>query len=170
MSSKTKAPTLWGIILFKLLKGLFFLSIALGIFSLIDNNLPGDFRRLLEWLHLDPEKKFWSDIAEKLSRITPKNVMWVASGTFLYSCISLVESIGLMFRQEWAGWLAIAEGAFFIPIEIFELGHRFSLGLAVILVVNVLIVVYLYRNRDRLFHHGGGTGGGGSSRKAAARG
>lgn len=155
MSAKTHAPTLWGIIIFKLFKGLVFLSIALGIYSLIGNNIPKDFRALLEFLNLDPEKKFWIDTAGYLKAVTPKNLLWLGSGTVLYASLSLVESFGLMFRRNWASWLAISESAFFIPIEIFELGHTYSIGLAVILLLNIVIVSYLFRNRDRLFDHGG---------------
>ena len=49
--------------------------------------------------------------------------MRVAIGSLLYSLFSLVEGVGLMFRVSWAGWLAIGESAFFIPIEILELIH-----------------------------------------------
>jgi len=42
----------------------------------------------------------------------------VGSGrTLVYSLFSLVEGIGLI-SVSWAGWLAIGESAFFIPIEI----------------------------------------------------
>jgi uncharacterized membrane protein (DUF2068 family) len=39
---------------------------------------------------------------------------------------SIIEGGGLMFRASWAGYLAIGESAFFVPIEIYELMHRFS--------------------------------------------
>jgi uncharacterized membrane protein (DUF2068 family) len=66
-----------------------------------------------------------------------------------------VEGIGLMFRVPWAGWLAIGESAFFVPIEIYELNRpgRFSWWLVCILLVNILIVWYLFTNRGRLFRH-----------------
>ena len=80
--------------------------------------------------------------------------MWVAAGTFVYSLFSLVEGIGLIFRVGWAGWMAVLESAFFIPIEIYELEEKgFTWGVSVILVLNVIIVVYLVRNRERLFRH-----------------
>jgi uncharacterized membrane protein (DUF2068 family) len=107
-----RAPTLYTIIAFKLLKGLLFLSLALGVYSLIDNNLPSDFKHVLHWLHLDPESAFWASMTSKIEKITPKNILWVASGTLLYASISLAEAIGLIMRQRWAGWLAISEGAF----------------------------------------------------------
>ncbi|MFO1487813.1 MAG: DUF2127 domain-containing protein [Verrucomicrobiota bacterium] len=148
-----RAPTLYVIIAMKLGKGSLLLLLALGVYSLSDNNLPEEFGRLLEFLHLDPEKKFFSDLAQSLQEITPAKVVWLARGTVLYALFSLVEGVGLIFRATWAGWLAIGESAFFIPIEIFELLHGFSVGLLLILAVNVGIVWYLYRNRARLFRH-----------------
>jgi uncharacterized membrane protein (DUF2068 family) len=152
-AAKQRAPTLYAIIGLKLLKGLILLSLALGVYNLADNNLPETYDRALRWIRIDPEKKFFSNLAIQVARITPANVMWVATGTFLYSLFSLVEGIGLIFRVRWAGWLAIGESAFFIPIEIYELGQSLSLTLTIILMLNTVIVVYLFRNRERLFQH-----------------
>ncbi|EEF57094.1 DUF2127 domain-containing protein [Pedosphaera parvula] len=152
---KKRAPVLYFIIGFKLLKGLLLLLVALGVYSLSDNNLPEEFRSLLQFLHLDPEKQFFSTLANKLSDITPTNLLWVARGTFIYSLFSLVEGIGLVFRASWAGWLAIGESAFFIPIEVRELMHQlhFSWIIFSILILNIFIVWYLWANRHRLYRH-----------------
>lgn len=149
-----RAPTLYFIIVIKLVKGILFLLLAMGIYSLADNNLVSDYREFLERLHLDPERKFFTELGNSISRITPKSVYWVASGTALYSLFSLVEGIGLIFRVRWAGMLAIGESAFFIPIEVYELAHHFSWPLVVVLLLNMLIVLYLVANRHRLFKHG----------------
>ena len=150
---KKRAPTLYFIIAIKLLKGAGLLMLALGVYSLSDNDLPEDFRKLLESLHLDPEKKFFSDLAEKIETITPATVIWLARGTVIYSLFSWVEGVGLIFRASWAGWMAIGESAFFIPIELRELLLHFSWTVLAILAVNVLIVWYLFQNRGRLFRH-----------------
>lgn len=150
---KKRAPTLYFIIVAKLIKGVLFLLLALGVYHLHDKNLPDQFRQLLEFFHLDPERKFFVDLAVKLGGITKSNVVWIATGTLLYSVFSLVEGIGLIFRVPWAGWLAIGESAFFIPIEVRELvlhPHWYFLS---VLAFNVLIVWYLYANRVRLFRH-----------------
>jgi uncharacterized membrane protein (DUF2068 family) len=81
----------------------------------------------------------------------------------------IVLGLGLAFRAKWAIWLAIGESAFFIPIEIFELVRHHSaalvdhprpelfrhpkLGLFIVLALNVAIVWYLFKNRERLFRH-----------------
>ena len=77
-----------------------------------------------------------------------------------------MEGVGLIFRAPWAGWLAIGESVFFIPIEIFELDApprngqarriphlRLRLDVSIILGLNILIVWYLFQNRARLFRH-----------------
>ena len=148
-----RAPALYAIIAFKLLKGLFFLSIALGLYTLSDNDLPFELHRVLGWFHFDPEKKFFTDMAANLEKVTPNSMLWLASGSFLYGLFALVEGTGLSFRASWAGWLSIGQSAFFIPIEIFELAHKFRFGLLVVMLINIFIVEYLYRNRATLFHH-----------------
>lgn len=149
-----RAPTLYAIILVKVLKGLLLLAGAVAAYALSDNDLPAEFKNLLMALGQDPQRQFFDGLARRIATITEANVLWVAGGTFVYSLFSLVEGVGLVFRVAWAGWMAVAEGGFFIPIEIYELEEKgFSWGLSVILVLNVIIVIYLVRNRHRLFRH-----------------
>ena len=151
-----RAPTLYAIIAMKLLKGLLFISLAIVAYTLSDNDLPYEYHRLLHFLRLNPENKFFAELATKIGHLTQVKVLQVAAGTLLYSMFSLVEGVGLMFRVGWAGWLAIGESSFFIPIEIYELVHHFTQLVLIILVINVVIVWYLLKNRERLFHHHGG--------------
>ena len=150
---KQRAPTLYVIIAIKLGKGLLLLLAALGVYRLSDDNLPEAFRQVLLFLHLDPEKKFFTDLASKIGSISEAKMIWLAGGTVLYSLFSWVEGIGLIFRVSWAGWLAIGESAFFIPIEVYELIHRATPTIVLVLALNVLIVWYLFANRHRLFRH-----------------
>ncbi len=155
---KKRAPVLYVIIAIKLVKGISLLLLALGVYNLQDNNLPEEFRKLLEFFHLDPEKKFFSDLVDKIGDITPANVVWLARGTMLYSLFSLVEGVGLIFRIPWVGWLTIGESAFFIPIELYELeNHPVSqkgfYAILLVLGLNIFILWYLFQNRHRLFRH-----------------
>jgi len=148
-----RAPTLWLIVAFKLIKGTVLLAVALGIYSLIDDDLPRQLRRLLDALDVDPEQQFFSHLAAWIETVSPAKVGWIATGTLLYSLFSLIEGIGLILRARWAAWLAIGESAFFIPIEVFELSRQFQRSIFLVLLANVLIVWYLVRNRERLFRH-----------------
>ncbi len=161
-----RAPTLYIIAGVKIGKGLLLLLAALGIFALAGKDLSNVFDSFLRWVHLDPEKRFFTNIGDWLDTITPANVKVIASGTMIYGLFLFATGIGLALRAAWAIWLCIGESAFFIPIEIYELvrrrapetdAHRMfahpKIALAVLLAANVFIVWYLYQNRERLFRH-----------------
>jgi len=162
-----RAPTLYFIVGIKFLKGATALLLAIGALKLTDNNLPEDFRKLLEFFHLDPEKKFFLDVADRVSEITAANLRWVAMISIFYSLFMFLQAIGLAFRVSWIVWLVILESAFFVPIEVFELIRRHApeaehhphifthpkLGVFVILLINIGIVWYLFQNRQRIIRH-----------------
>jgi len=168
-SVKKRAPTLYFIAAIKLIKGVALLLLALGVFTLANKDLSDMFDQFLRWVHLDPERSFFQGIGDWLNTITPANVRAVATGTLLCGLFLFALGLGLAFRAKWAIWLAIGESAFFIPIEIFELVRHHSaaladhprpelfrhpkLGLLVVLALNVVIVWYLFKNRERLFRH-----------------
>jgi uncharacterized membrane protein (DUF2068 family) len=158
---KKRVPTLYAIIAIKLLKCLLFMGLAVVAYTLSDNDLPLEFKNFLHHLRVNPERRFFADLALQIGTLTEAKVLWAAACTLVYSLFSLVEGVGLMFRVSWAGWLAIGESAFFIPIEVYELLHHMRgserrgspVVLLVILGLNVLIVWYLLQNRQRLFKH-----------------
>jgi uncharacterized membrane protein (DUF2068 family) len=150
---KKRAPTLYAIIAIKLAKGLLLLLLAIGVYSTSDRNLPDDFQQLLYWLHLDPEKRLFTELAEKIATLTESKMVWFARGTFIYSLLMLAEGVGLMFRARWALWVVIVESAFFIPIEVIKLVHHPSWAMTALLALNILIVCYLYQNRPRILRN-----------------
>ena len=148
-----RAPTLYVIVGFKFLKGIGALLLALGVYSLRDNNLPDEFDRLVAFLHVDPDNKFVSELADRVAQITPTNLNWVVILSVVYSLFIMLQAFGLMFRVKWIVWLVIGESAFFLPIELLELIHKPSWVKVLVIAVNVLIVWYLYANRQRLIRH-----------------
>jgi len=161
-----RAPTLYIIVIGKLVEGVLLLVAAVSIYLLAKQNLPELFDEFIRWIHLDPEGRFFNAISDQLDSITPRNVHIVASWLFLYGMFKTVGGLGLAFRLPWAVWLAIGESAFFIPIEIFELIRPHGpesemhphavfehpkLGIAIVLALNILIVWYLFKNRRRIF-------------------
>ena len=167
-----RAPTLFIIAGLKIVKGSLLLLTALGIYALAGRDLGDLFDQFLVRVHMDPERRFFVDIGDRLSAITPASMQQAELGTLLYGLILFAGGIGLSFRAHWAVWLAIGESAFFIPIEIFELVRRHvvdptlppvhhgmlyhpKVALLIVLAINLLIVVYLLKNRSRIFrdHH-----------------
>ncbi len=173
--AQNRAPTLYFIAIAKLAKGVFLLVLAISIYSQAGQDLQNQFDKFIAWIHLDPENHFFGNIGDWLSTITPNGVRATALATFLYGLFLLVGGTGLAIRAKWAIWLTIGESAFFIPIEVLELSRRHprpaltddgqplppvhhlfphpKIGLAIVLALNILIVWYLYKNRERLFRH-----------------
>ena len=63
--------------------------------------------------------------------------------TLTYAAVFAVEGIGLWMQRRWAEWLTVIITASLIPLELWELIHRPSLGAALVLLANCLIVGYL---------------------------
>src|ERR1035437_9321565 len=166
-SKPKRAPPLYFIIGVKFFNGVAALLLAVGADSLTGNNPPEDFRKLPEFLHLAPKKKFFLELADRVGEITPANLKWLAVGSIIYGLFMLLQAGGLIFRVSWIVWLVIGESAFFIPIEIFEMVPRDApnpgnhphffihpkTGIAIVLAVNVAIVWYLFKNRARIIRH-----------------
>jgi uncharacterized membrane protein (DUF2068 family) len=147
------APTLYAIIAVKLIKGLACVVLALIIYSHSDHDVRQEFSDLLDLLRLNPEGRFWANLLAQMDGLTQAKIIHIAIATFIYSLFDIVEGVGLMFRASWAGWLSIGASAFFIPIEIYELSRKFTPLVFFILILNMVVVSYLYYNRERLFRH-----------------
>jgi uncharacterized membrane protein (DUF2068 family) len=65
--------------------------------------------------------------------------------SLFYAAVFFTEGIGVYMQQRWAAWLIIIESAALIPIELRHLWHRPGIIGAMILVMNCLIVWFLYR-------------------------
>jgi uncharacterized membrane protein (DUF2068 family) len=153
-----RAPTLYAIIFFKLTKGILFLFFGLVLYFQANRDLPQEYADLLKKpifqnLRIHPENRLVQHIAEQIADLTQARIRIAALGTMAWSLFPLIEGIGLLFRAGWAGWLAIGESAFFVPIEFYELAKQFSWYMVVLTIANILIVWYLYAYREQLFHH-----------------
>jgi len=113
-------------------------------------------RWIMDHLRIHPESQFFIDMAEKIGDLTESKVHRVALGCLLLSLFPLVEGVGMLFRVGWAGWLAIGEAAFFIPIEFHALlspGAKYRWSILIVMIMNIVIVWYLFANRNVLFRH-----------------
>ena len=148
-----RAPTLYGIVAFKLIRGIILLMLAMQVYKLVGEELRPHFEAAVVRLKLDPETEFFDRLGDRIDVITPVNVGWAATGALLYGVLSLAEGVGLALRTRWAGLLVVAESGFFVPLETYAMIKNPSATILVVLILNVAILVYLHRNRNRLFRH-----------------
>jgi len=157
-----RAPTLYLIIAFKLAKGLLAAFLAFTLYFQPAKKLQPEYeeiigspvvKRVFYYLRIHPENKFFQHVTTLIDNASDVTVHHAAVGLLLWSLFPTVEGVGLLFRVPWAGWLAIFESAFFVPLEVNDLLKKFSWFMVVVTVTNIFIVWYLYAYRDRLFRH-----------------
>ena len=66
---KQPAPTFYAIIGIKLLKFVLFVTLAITMYTLSDNDLPTELRNFLQHLRFNPERKFWADLARQVGAL-----------------------------------------------------------------------------------------------------
>ena len=136
------------IILEKTFIGLLFISLAIGVLGLIDKDLVLIGRKLVAYLDLDTDNAFITWALQKLGLISNTAIVGISIGGFAYAGLNLVEAYGLHRRLRWAEWLTVVATGLLIPLEVYEVFHRFTLIRVAALVLNVAIVVYLAKHKE----------------------
>ena len=142
--SAEKSPTtLLLIALFKLFKGILLLCVGIGALRLLHKDVSAVVMHWVNILHVDPDNRFIHRIIERSFGIQPKHLRELSAGTFFYASLLLTEGIGLLMRKRWAEYFTVITTAVFIPLEIYEIFHHFTLVKVVVLAGNAGIVWYL---------------------------
>ena len=145
-SPSARAPrfnVLRTIAVYKLVKVLLLLALALGEVRLRDASLTD---KLLVWASARPhglEHDVVTHLIEWLSGLTNSKVHALRMVTLAYAAVFATEGIGLWMQKRWAEWLTTIITASLIPLEVWEMIHRPSLGMAAVLAANTAIVIYL---------------------------
>lgn len=149
--SKPENPTALLLIgLFKLFKGVLLLLAAIGALRLLHKDVSAVLMHWVDYLRVDPDNRFIHRLIVRSFGIQAKQLREISAGTFFYSCILLTEGTGLLMRKTWAEWFTVISTAVFIPLEVYEILHRFTWVRVAIFLVNVAIVWYLIeRIRER---------------------
>jgi uncharacterized membrane protein (DUF2068 family) len=129
--------------LFKLCKAIALLVAGIGILKLLHRDVAPVVTHWVEQLRLDPDNYYIHRALTRVFRVTPKQLKELSVGTFIYAGLYLTEGIGLVMRKHWAEYLTTISTALFIPLEVYELYHRFTWPRLSFLLINVAIVWYL---------------------------
>jgi uncharacterized membrane protein (DUF2068 family) len=140
-----RATTLLLIALFKLLKGVLLVIVGIGALRMLHKDVSEVVMHWVDVLRVDPDNRFIHRIIVKSLGIQAKQLKEISAGTFFYASILLTEGVGLLMHKHWAEWFTVISTAVFIPLEIYEIFHRFTFVRVWVLAVNVAIVWYLVR-------------------------
>jgi len=146
------------IALYKLGKVLILLLAAYGELRLHEASLSG---RLLSWAAQRPtglEHQLVTRGLAWFSGLSEPQIHALRVVTLCYAAIFAVEGIGLWMRKRWAEWLTVIITASLIPLELWELYQRPSIGKVGVVIINMLIVAdliwHVRARREHDFMHG----------------
>ena len=131
------------IAVYKLLKVLLLLAMAYGELRLSDASLT---EKLITWASEHPygqEQRAVTQLLQWFSGLSASRVHALRMVTLAYAAVFTVEGVGLWMRKRWAEWLTIIITGSLIPLELWELFYKPTVGKALVLLANVAIVGYL---------------------------
>ena len=128
---------------FKLVKAILLIVAGIGAIRLLHKDVADTVIHWTRVLRVDPDNRFLHGTLTRIFRVTPQQLKELSVGTFIYAGLFATEGTGLLLRKRWAEYFTLVTTGGFIPLEIYELVHRFTVAKVVITLINVLIVWYL---------------------------
>jgi uncharacterized membrane protein (DUF2068 family) len=147
--SNKRDPWLVLIGVFKLIKGVGLVILAVGLLRLLHRDIAAVAEHWIEVMRVDPDNRYIHRALLKIFHVTPKQLKELSAGTFLYATIFLTEGFGLLARKHWAEYMTLISTGLLIPLEVYEIFHRLTWMKVAVTVVNVVIVWYLARRLKR---------------------
>ncbi len=129
--------------LLKLVEGVFFIAVGAGALHLIHKNLGEFVMHFIDALPIDPEGRFVSIVMDKADLIDAHDLRRIGAGAFIYACTRIVEGTGLILRKTWAEYFTVILTTLGLPVELFELMHRFTWLKVGALAANLVILAFL---------------------------
>ena len=142
--------------IFEAIKGLLVLLTGFGLLTYIHEDLHLAAERLVRHFHLNPASHYPLIFLDLASHVTDRQLWLMALFALFYAVIRFVEAYGLWYERRWAEWFGLLMGGMYVPLELFEIARGVTWPKAVLLIVNVAIVGYLYmilyRSRHKRKH------------------
>jgi uncharacterized membrane protein (DUF2068 family) len=129
--------------------GIILLVVGVAIFNLIGKNLGSELSGLISRWHLGSHVYYVHWLLQKVSNVSPRLLMVLLAGNFIYAALAFIEAAGLGMGRRWAYWLVIFDTASFIPIEVYQLYAGFSWINLGLLIFYIASVIYLVRQLTR---------------------
>jgi uncharacterized membrane protein (DUF2068 family) len=133
----------WLIGVFKLVKALLLVAVAIGALRFLHRDLAATVLHWADVMRVDPGNRYLHGILVRIFRVTPRQLRELSAGTFIYAALFATEGMGLLLRKSWAEYFVIVTTGLLIPLEVYELMRHFTLLKLAVMAVNVLIVLYL---------------------------
>jgi len=127
-------------------KGLLTILVVFALHKYGGQDLQHGVEVLISHLHLNPANYFLQEITQGLGNLTQeKNFTLILAGTSAYVTIRFIEAYGLWHAYRWTEWFSLLSGGLYIPFELYELFTNPNLLTVIVLLINLMVVCYMYR-------------------------
>jgi len=133
------------IAIYEVVKTLCLIFVAFVAFGLHQEQNFARLVHTLEHLSLQDSSGMRWRLVELLQEMGPSKFMAIGIVALAYAAIFATEGIGLWLRKHWAEWFTVIATGSLIPVEAYEMVHKFGWLKLGALVGNVVIVIYLIR-------------------------
>ncbi len=143
MHGAAKRRALRAIAVFEAVKGLLALGAALGLFSLLHQDLHHLVSALISHVGLDPGGHYPALLLHVVDVLKDTNLRTLMAVAAAYVSVRLAEAWGLWQGRSWGEWLGALSGALYLPFELRHLLHQPTATNAAVLLLNLGVVAFL---------------------------
>jgi uncharacterized membrane protein (DUF2068 family) len=133
------------IAVYKAVKSAGLILVAIAAFRLHQERNFEHLVHMLEHLSLQDSSGMRWRLVGLLQQWGPNKFIAVGIVALAYAAIFATEGIGLWLRRHWAEWFTVIATGSLIPVEAYEMFHKFSWLKLGAFIGNVVIVIYLIR-------------------------
>jgi len=127
----------------KIIKGVVFAFVTLGVFDLVHRDVTALALHFVQVLRISPENRYIELLLVKLGLIDPPAIRRLGELSGLYATVELIEGLGLWFGAGWAEYVVVISTGIFIPEECLSLLRQFTWFRLAVLIINSAILVYV---------------------------
>ena len=144
-----KSALLSWIVLLKVIKSLSLAALAVFLLGYLHRDPVDLVVKVANAVNLPSTSTVFTHAVSLAMGLTLRKQIALAATAFGYSVLLAIEAVGLTRRLAWARWFTIGITASLLPFEIYEIVHRPGEPLRMgTFILNVGIVIYLYRRKD----------------------
>ena len=137
------------IAVFKLVKAVSLVAGAAAAFELLRPDRAAWVRDHVANGSMVAEHHLLARVISPILRLSPHKLEAAGIALLLYAALFLTEGIGLLTQRRWAEYLTVIATASLIPLELWEVAHRATAMRIGVLLLNVAVVIYLWRKLRR---------------------
>jgi uncharacterized membrane protein (DUF2068 family) len=129
--------------IFKIVKALVFWAAAIGMLHFLHRDVEAWLMQVLDNSHVDSDNRAARWLLKQSAKLTSVRIGEISAVCFFYGCLFATEGVGLYLRKKWAEYFVVIITGSLLPIEIYELAHKFNWAKLVLVAVNLIILVFL---------------------------